>query len=504
MKKILFGVTALFASMFFVVTNPALASDCIQPLTCAEHCSYGWTKAEDRQACETDCLSSSHAEDRYKKCLKDEQEWEQRQSQQQQTNSTQNNQEESTTQTSIDNSQDQISIDQSVNLDFLKYSDIAVGKTITAPTDRNINIALPNGKIDVKAGSSLKNISNGVWEIIEGAFRFVVKLNNKLESQKFQVKNSNAVVSVRGTKFLMTTAPDNSMTVKVEEGLVSVLPNGAKKAEDVKKGYQITVDQKGATSSKKISGKDNWYKDIPGSPAFFEASWGNTANAKQYKKECVTTASPASPAEFLTDEEQGYLNSFNEALTKFKVKNTEALISDKTLTIFSEKTKTTASDKKSASFYMDSNGIYYLNGKKWESFQEKDLMNNLAESVKKDNITATANKTSFQFSEWKKDIAVYTGYASEDGNMSFIKGSFGSDLSAGQDIASLKVFIDEKSGLWTGYEMANDNFKSGKILIPIIKKCKIVYDDKVKIKIPKKSKAVDAEKGIQNLMNLDF
>lgn len=239
---------------------------------------------------------------------------------------------------------------------------------------------------------------------------------------------------------------------------------------------------------------------------FLASSFTKTKAADKYTRTCVVTAGKATPTEALTSDEQVDVDSFNSVVGKFKAKNVETfMIKEKK--IFASREKINVLGTKSVKIFMDNNGIYYpgATAGKWKAFKNEDMLNGMFESVDGSNVTSYFDKKSMSFLKWetkgKARTAVYSAKLNADGNSDLITSSFGTSLVEGQDIASVKLSIDEKSQMWTKYEAVIQNLKSGKIKFPLKGVCQMTYGNAVKVNIPKNVEWVDMETGVVEMID---
>lgn len=240
---------------------------------------------------------------------------------------------------------------------------------------------------------------------------------------------------------------------------------------------------------------------------FLTSSFAKTKAVDKFTRTCVVTAGKATPTETITTDEQADVDYFNEIVGKFKAKNVETFMT-KEKKVFASREKINVSGTKSVKIFMDNNGIYYPGVKagKWKGFKSEDMLKGMFESVNSSNVTSYFDKNSLSFLKWetkgKARTAIYSAKLNADGNYDFISSSFGKDLVEGQDIALVKLSIDEKTQMWTKYEAVIQNLKSGKIKFPLKGVCQMTYGNAVKVNIPKNVEWVDMETGVVEMIEV--
>lgn len=263
-----------------------------------------------------------------------------------------------------------------------------------------------------------------------------------------------------------------------------------------------------------FNGWEDSYSSVAGSKAapaktFLATSFTKTAAADRYNRVCVTTAGTATATTKLTKDEQAQFDAFNKAVPKFKTTTIATLISststNKNKYLFSSTEKTNILGTKSVQIYVDSNAIYYPGSKKgtWKGFKDKNTVDAIFKSVKSDDVTSYFDKKSMSFVKWDTTgkTASYSGKVTADGNAAFISDAFGDSLVAGQDLALAKLYIDEKTQLWSKYEAVVSDLKTGKIKFPLNGVCQITYGNAVQIKIPTGVTWVDAKTGAKEMLD---
>jgi hypothetical protein len=263
------------------------------------------------------------------------------------------------------------------------------------------------------------------------------------------------------------------------------------------------------TSSLNGDGYSSVVNSSKAAPArnFITSSFAKTKAADKYSKNCVVTAGKATPTETITTDEQADVDYFNEIVGKFKAKNVETFMT-KEKKVFASREKINVSGTKSVKIFMDNNGIYYpgATAGKWKGFKSEDMLKGMFESVNTSNVTSYFDKNSMSFLKWetkgKARTAVYSAKLNADGNYDFISSSFGKDLVEGQDIASVTLYIDEKTQLWNKYVAVIKNLKSGKIQFPLTGVCQMTYGNAVKVNIPKNVEWVDMETGVVEMIEV--
>lgn len=239
---------------------------------------------------------------------------------------------------------------------------------------------------------------------------------------------------------------------------------------------------------------------------FLTSSFAKTKAADKYTRTCVVTAGKGTPIEVITSDEQAGVDYFNSVVDKFKAKNVETLM-NKDKKMSAARTKTNVLGTKSVQIFMDTNGVYYpgATAGKWKGFKSEDMTSSFWTSVKDSDVTSYFDKNSMSFLKWdtkgKARTAVYSAKLNADGNSDLISSSFGKSLVEGQDIASVKLSIDEKTQMWTKYEAVIQNLKSGKIKFPLTGVCQMTYGNSVKVNIPKNVEWVDMETGITEMID---
>lgn len=545
MKK--FFCVLIAAVVLFSGSKIIKAADCVPPVSCEEHCS-GWPTGEERTECASACIRlglHQEWEDNYNGCLEwqaEEQEREKaRQDQQtaqqsqpneaaqtpgcirwgyecspeelkqieQQKQSQQQPQTNQPTSTQETQSPPPASTPkaQVVNVQYKEMKDIKKGDIIKAPTDKKMDIPLPNGKIDMKEGSSIQYLGQDTWKTISGAFRFLEKVSAK---GRLNIKtNGGASVAVRGTQFLTEISADGTTKVAVLKGVVKVTAADVKKSVEVKEGFQTTIDKKGTPAKPAkmdISANDKWYQNIPPGATWFNNSWAAVSAMDKYTENFVTTAGKAISTEALTADEETVLDTFNHNISLFRITNNNSIISkEKKLSISTSKTNVDGT--KSLQLFTNGKTVYYPGNKhgEWKGFSDKTLINNLLKAAHDENITYQFDKSSLKFEKWddssKTPVAIYNGKLTTAGNKDFIDGALTEGASVGQEIASVKVYVDEESGLWNKCE-ATVNIKTGKIFFPLKGTCSMTYDTGVKINIPSKFKKVDGKTGLAEMSKI--
>lgn len=508
------------------------ATDCVPPQSCEEHCS-GWPTGEERAECTSACIRLGLPQewaDNYNGCLKwqaDEQQREkERQAKQQQAEQQlqQRQAEEKARQQQIEQQLKQqqqagqpsltpqtqspppvnmpeVTVNQkAANVQYKEMKDIKKGDILTAPVNKKMNIPLPNGKIDIKEGASIQYLGQDTWKAIKGAFRFLAKVAAK---GRFNVKTPTAICAVRGTQFLTEISADGATKVKVLKGVVNVTTADGKKSIDVKEGFQTTVGKKGSPAKPtKIDDftNDKWYQDIPPSATWFNTSWNKVSNVDKYSENFVTTAGQAIATETLTVDEQTFLDTFNHNISLFRLINISSIIGQEKK-LSSSTSKSNVDGSKSLQLFTNGKTVYYPGNKhgEWKGFSDKTLISNLFKVAHDQNISYPFDKDSLKFEKWddsgKTRVAIYNGKLTSNGNKDFIEGALLQGASVGQEMASVKIYIDEESGLWNKIE-AIANIKTGEIVFPLKGNAILTYDSGVKIKIPSKFKRVDPKIGL--------
>lgn len=239
---------------------------------------------------------------------------------------------------------------------------------------------------------------------------------------------------------------------------------------------------------------------------FLSSSISKTQTTDKYSRDCVVTAGTATSTQTLTREEQTEVDSFNVDVLKFKVR-TISTTTGSSEKIFTSKEKTNVNGTVSVQIYVDAKGVYYPGDKAgaWKWFSDQTTIDAIFASVQTDDVTSYFD-SAMSFLKWetvgKTRTAVYSGRLTPDGSANFVSSAFGQDLVAGQDIASAKIYIDEKTKLWTKYEVVIDKLKSGKVTFLLNGVCKITYGNAVKVKIPTGNglKWVDAKTGATEML----
>ncbi|MFA5948469.1 MAG: hypothetical protein WC806_05925 [Candidatus Gracilibacteria bacterium] len=261
-----------------------------------------------------------------------------------------------------------------------------------------------------------------------------------------------------------------------------------------------------------FDGWSNAYSSVTGSSkttpdkTFLTSSFTKTGAANIYTRDCTVTAGKATTKQKLTSDEQAEVDYFNSAVPKFKVR-TIATINGKDMKIFTSKEKTNVDGTTSAKFYIDSKGVYYPSDKigTWKGFYNKDSIDTIFTLLLAEDVTTYFEKI-MKFVKWetvgKTRSAVYSGKLNADGNSDLIGSAFGSSMVDRQDIATVKLYVDEKTQLWSKYETTISKLKSGKVTFPLKGVCKMIYGNAVKINIPTSIEWVDEAIGNEDMINL--
>lgn len=389
------------------------------------------------------------------------------------------------------------------NVQYLEMKDINKGDIIAAPADSKINILTGNGKIDLKEGTIMKYIDKYIWQLASGAAHFVEKIENAAAAKRLNIKTSNAVMVVRGTQFTADVDTLGQTTVTVIKGTVNVAPTAkGKKTVDVKEGYQLTVGINGAAGKPaKIDSAalDTWYESVPADSAFFGSSWSKEATANRYRRECVFTASAATPTQTLTVDEQKILDAVNQGILAYHAKTSD-LVMEKDKKISSAKERTNVNGTVAMRLYFNGKSIYYPGDKAgtWKTFQDKKLTDNLFKMIRQENLTYDFDKNTFTFANWegagKNRLAVYSGQLTSAGTGDVIGSATGQGQEAGQPVGTAKIYVDEEGQLWNKTEVTV-NVQSGKIKLPLYETCQVTYGNDIKVALPSKAKKVDAKTG---------
>lgn len=268
----------------------------------------------------------------------------------------------------------------------------------------------------------------------------------------------------------------------------------------------------GLDMSASSNGWSNAYSAVVGastttspSKTFLTDSIAKMKATDKYSRDCTITIDKATAAQTLTSDEQAEVDGFNVAVPKFKVRTVSTTMGNDAKKIYTSKKLTNIYGTASVGIYTDANGVYYPGdtSASWKGFFDQATIDSIFESVKADDITSYFG-TSKRFVKWntsgKTRSAVYSAKLTPDGNADFVASAFGEELVAGQEIASAKIYVDEKTQLWSKYELTINKLKSGKVTFPMKGTCKISYGSSVKVKIPFAVTWVDAVTGANEML----
>ncbi len=383
---------------------------------------------------------------------------------------------------------------ESENINFIPAQEIINGKIFKVTTDKKIQIALPNGKIDLQEGTILKNVNKNQWDLLSGSIHLLI---DSRKNQIIKITSDKNTISLKGGELLISKNSGSSMVVQVIRGSVSVISAGKKKT---------LVPAKGATVS-------DWYKNIPSSPSFLYSGWKNIIFADNYTDECVTTKPTiiSSSTLIVTSSQKVVLNKFNEISESFGSLVFKKEVSSKQKIISVKKEQITGDGKKVWNFYVNNNEVYFpVNDiTTWHKIKNNNLGKVLLSSIKNDGADQVIDWSSLKFDKWQqvgnKRIAIFSGHASDVGNQ-YVVSDFGylkflylgSTMSGIQPLFDVKVSFDEETGRLVNYEVLA-NIVGDQKTITFNKICKYSYNDKIKIKLPDKAKTVEIKTGQKEL-----
>ncbi|MFA6171618.1 MAG: hypothetical protein WCW77_04485 [Patescibacteria group bacterium] len=387
----------------------------------------------------------------------------------------------------------------------ISASDLKPGKTFTAPANQPTSIVKPDQSIFLKAGSAIKYIDQYTWQTVNGVFRFLEKtaINGRY---KVRVNGGNAVVSIRGTQFIVNETKDTT-TLTLIKGSLTIKP--AKGASvTLKEGYQLVVTKGVLGKAVKYNAAKldtSWYLNIQPAANFTNSSWQKTSAAANWSSDCTTTARQAAAAETLTADEQTQLDLLNQAIPVFKAREIDSLELPNKISANLEKTTVSVGTKYLKATVIGKS-LFYSNdktGKVWKVFQDKSTTDGMLKSAKSHNIVFGINKSTMAFDHWEKSgntrIAVFSAALTQDGTDSLISGSLSSEAGSSANLGSVNIYISEDTQQWIKTQVKVD-YLTGKVIMPIYQTCTYAYD-KVKIKAPK-AKSVTSKAGIAEMQEI--
>lgn len=390
---------------------------------------------------------------------------------------------------------------------YYDASTFAPGQIISAPADQPVNIIRPDQSIYMKAGSIIKFVNQNVWQTVNGIFRFVEK--TAIDGRYKIRTNGGAVVSVRGTQFIINETIDVT-TVTLLKGLITIKSAKGNATVTLKEGYSLMIKKGVLGKPVKFAATKldkSWYANILPSVNFTNASWQKTSVAKNWSDDCTITAGQSTATQVLTADEQSIVDYLNQkASPVFSVHEIDVFAAPTKVSVVREKT-TINDGTKAMGVVINGKSLYYSGdsaSKVWKVFQEKDLTNNMLQSAKSHNIVYGISQDTMAFDHWETTgntrIAVYKAAATQDGTDSLIRNALIPTASSSPELASVNVYINEDTGQWVKTE-ASVNYPTGKILMPLYQTCKYTYDT-AKIKLPAKVKSVTSKAGIAEMQQI--
>jgi|GEM_PF-1762816 len=388
----------------------------------------------------------------------------------------------------------------------ISFESIKPGQVVAADAEpTKITYKGSTDYVELNKGASYKVFGKNDFEVLRGKiFVFMNKITG-LE-KVYRIKEPTMVAAVRGTQFLMDAQNDVS-TIQVMKGSVVVSDPNRKKSVTVNAGYQLSATKKdgfGKLLSINNDTLERWYSDVPFNLKTWDESWKNAAAAQTYQRSCTTTAGKATPTQTLTADEQTYVDTFNTALTKFRIVEVNA-IDVRAKKIFMSREKSDADGKRSTKFYIDAKRFYYPGAKAntWKAFTDQKTASGLLSTAQKENLTHLFDKATFSFTGWGTDLArtgLFSGATTLSGVQDLIQNIFSTPAEEGQEIGHITLKVDEEAKQWTG-GTTTINVKSGKISVPITQVCTITYGTAVKISMPTKYQTVNTATGTKEFQS---
>ena len=386
------------------------------------------------------------------------------------------------------------------NVQVIEGDNVEDQAIIEAPDDAPVDIALPNGDILMEQGARIERIGEIQWRTLDGSFKFNLRglQDFTFKPVKFKLITTFATIDDNGTQFFVDTTADGVTTVKVLQGSVVVKPLKGGKKITVKAGFQTTINAKGVARPVKIpkSGVADWSQDIPPSQGFLDDSFKKTAAADKYQSECSFNFLTPIQLSTLTEERQKLIDNLKDAVARYRGKITQSLIAREKKLFFHQE-KTNSIGTRVFEYKFQSDKIYYSGDKPgtWKWAEYKKLIDSAWPVVLAHGITSPLDKSSLQFQSWQNAgnsrQAIYSGRLTAEVTNDIIGLMLPNfKISADQNFASVRVSIDENSGLVSSYDVNVNEDSGGPLIFPLRESCRVKYGAAVKITMPTKAKVV--------------
>lgn len=266
--------------------------------------------------------------------------------------------------------------------------------------------------------------------------------------------------------------------------------------------------------------------DAP-SQDFFENAWQEAATSTNYSSSCtVSSSGPKIQSDAsLTPEQKTAVDVTFQALKRYKSITKETFLSKTQsfsttqekvntlgildlvpagqLTMDQAVQKVKEASKKTFKVILVGNQTYYKGNAKWKTFESPEFTKQLLATVSSNFISTPLEKSSFTYKNgWKpgsSNAAVYLGTLTADGTTTLLTPFMGEELAKTQAPLSTKLFITG-TGHFKKYEVKSKAVV-GALSFTVKETCTMNFG-KAKVKAPASATPVDAETGLNEIIEL--
>ena len=260
---------------------------------------------------------------------------------------------------------------------------------------------------------------------------------------------------------------------------------------------------------------------------FFENAWQEAATSTNYSFSCTVSSSGPKMQSYdsLTSEQKTVVDVTLQTLKRYKSITKGALVSEtKSLSSTQEKVNTLGildlmaagqltmdqtvkkvkdASKKTIQVILVGNQTYYKGNAKWKTFESPEFAEQVFTSASSNPVNTPLEKSSFAYKNgWKpgsSNAAVYIGTLTADETTTLLTPFMGEELAKTKTPLPVKLFITG-DGHFKKYEVKSKTVV-GALSFTVKETCTMNFG-KAKIKAPAGATSVDAETGLNEIIEL--